>query len=316
MGSTTNYVPIRVSTLRGDLKIPFNAYIHIAGKHILYCRQGDNFEGPRLAKLKSKKLKKMFINPEQETAYRDYLSENIERAYDNKSDMSMENRSEVIHGNQQSSAEEVMDNPEDEEAYSIAKDGTEKYIDFIMNEDAAFKHVMSITNIDQSLSHHGVTVATLSLGIAQKLNLDKSHPLNLLTLGALLHDFELIHTDLDLKKPRSEFTDEENEIYKKHPKDGVARVGQLNHFDQAVTNIIMNHEELINGSGFPRGLIEKDTDAFSIIVSTANAFDRLVCFQGMPIPEALKSFMMDRLGLHPLSHMNALKSMLKDNKLL
>ncbi|MBT4761360.1 MAG: HD domain-containing protein [Bdellovibrionaceae bacterium] len=316
MEATNNYVPIRVSTLRGELKIPFNAYVRIANKHILYCRMGDSFAGDRLAKLKKKKLKKMFILDDQETQYRDYLSQSIDMAYDKNSGSSIESRADVIQGSQQASAEEVMENPEDQAAYKIAKDGTAKYVDFIMSEDAALKSVINIENTDQSLAHHGVTVATLALGMAQKLNLDKSHPLNLLTLGALLHDFELTHLDLDMSKPRSQFTEEELAAYKNHPKDGVKRVGTLNHFDQAVTDIIFNHEEFINGSGFPRGLKEKDLDLFSLITSTANAYDRLVAFECIPKTEALKRFMVESMGLHKLEHMQALKAVLKDNDIL
>ena len=59
--SANQYVPIRVSTLRGNLKIPFDAYVSVASKHILFCRKGDSFGGDRLDRLKKKKLKIMFI---------------------------------------------------------------------------------------------------------------------------------------------------------------------------------------------------------------------------------------------------------------
>ena len=51
-----DYVSIRVSTLRGDQKIDFNAYIKINEKMVLYLRRGDSFEGERLLRLKEKKL--------------------------------------------------------------------------------------------------------------------------------------------------------------------------------------------------------------------------------------------------------------------
>ena len=56
-----DYTTIRVSTLRGDQKINFDAYLKIGEKMVLYVRQGDSFEGDRLKRLKEKKLKKMFI---------------------------------------------------------------------------------------------------------------------------------------------------------------------------------------------------------------------------------------------------------------
>ena len=72
-----DYTPIRVSTLRGDLKIPFDAYVRVAGKYILYLRKGDSFEGKRLNKLKEKKLRTMFIPFDSLKHYRSYMTENI-----------------------------------------------------------------------------------------------------------------------------------------------------------------------------------------------------------------------------------------------
>ena len=51
----THYISFSVSTLRGDQKIDFNAYVRINEKYVLYVRRGDSFEGSRLLKLKEKK---------------------------------------------------------------------------------------------------------------------------------------------------------------------------------------------------------------------------------------------------------------------
>jgi hypothetical protein len=72
----------RVCTLRGDQQINFDAFVQVAGKQILYLRKGDSFEGERLKRLKAKKLRKMYIRVEDEDAYRKYMAQNIEMAYD------------------------------------------------------------------------------------------------------------------------------------------------------------------------------------------------------------------------------------------
>src|SRR6478735_8764937 len=117
-----DYVSIRVSTLRGDQKIDFNAYIKINDKMILYLRRGDSFEGERLKRLKDKKLRKMYILTDEETHYRSYLQKNIDVAYDDKSGKDMQTRAEIIQGAQQSNTEEVFENPENAESYNYAKD--------------------------------------------------------------------------------------------------------------------------------------------------------------------------------------------------
>ncbi|MBX3040515.1 MAG: HD domain-containing protein [Bdellovibrionaceae bacterium] len=301
-----SHLPIRVNTLRGDQKIDFDVYIKIADKMILYVRKGDSFEGPRLARLKEKKLKKMFIMPEEESLYRSYVQRNISMAYDDKSGKDIQTRTEIIHGQQQSNVDEVFENPETVEAYQTAKDGASKYVQFLMNNDAALHSVFNLENTDRSLSHHGVNVATLSIGLAKRLKIEDPKVIQMMSLGALLHDFGHQESSWDRSKPISQLTPEELEIYKQHPDLGSARVQDKKHFDQMVINIIAQHEECIDGSGFPRGLKENEMDSSVIIVSTSNAFDRYVAFEGLTRAEAGKRMMLERVGRHPLNQIKFL----------
>jgi len=99
------YTPIRTSVLRGDQKISFDVYVEINSKHILYLRKGDSFEGSRLLRLKDKKVKKMYITPESEQLYREYMEQNIDRAYGKNSTQNVEDRVQIAHGLQQAAVE-------------------------------------------------------------------------------------------------------------------------------------------------------------------------------------------------------------------
>lgn len=305
-----DYVSIRVSTLRGDQKIDFNAYIKINEKMILYLRRGDSFEGDRLQRLKDKKLKKMFILTDEEITYRNYLQKNIELAYDNSSNKDIQTRAEIIQGSQQNNTEEVFENPENVESYNYAKDAAGKYVSFIMSNAQALTSVMSMENADKNIAHHGVTVSTLSIALAQKLGMTDPKKTQLLTLGALLHDYGHQNSALNLSQPLDKMSPQDLATWKKHPQAGAEKVQDKKHFDQAVINIIAQHEETSNGAG-PLGLREKDTDPLAVIVSSANAMDRLITFEGVPKQEAAKKLMLDHVGKHPLQHIQFLNEIMK-----
>ncbi|NJL24356.1 MAG: HD domain-containing protein [Calothrix sp. SM1_5_4] len=182
------YSSIRVSVLRGDQKIGFDVFVQVGTKHILYLRQGDSFEGTRLARLKEKKVKKMYIREEDEQLYRDYMARNIDMAYDQKGGQSMENRAQIIQGVQQAAAEAVFESPEDAEVYQAAKEGTRRFTEFLLAEDKAIKSLLAIENTDQSLGHHGVTVASLAVEIAKITGYKETKNLSIMALGGLLHD--------------------------------------------------------------------------------------------------------------------------------
>ncbi|MCB0365576.1 MAG: HD domain-containing protein [Bdellovibrionaceae bacterium] len=310
------FLPIRVSTLRGDLKISFDAYVQVAGKFILYCRLGDSFEGSRLTRLREKKLKKLYIPPDHETAYRAYLEESIETAYDPKSEKPLNVRAEVIQGSQQAAAEEVMDAPEKKEFYDEARKGSKRFVEFLKRETFGLKAVQDVHNVDMNLAHHGVSVASLSVGIAEKLGFTEKFPLDILSLGCFLHDIEHHYTPVDYTRPLNSMNPGEKQLYLQHPQKGVDRVKGYKHFDEAVMRIILEHEEHIDGSGFPKGLRELQLDPMVMIASTANAFDRYVSFYKMSPKEALKELLVNKIAQHPLEYMKALQDELKFQSLI
>lgn len=304
-----DYVSIRVSTLRGDQKIDFNTYVKINDKMILYLRKGDSFEGARLQRLREKNLKKMFILSEEEGYYRQYLQKNIESAYQDKG-KDLSSRAEIIQGTQQSYTEEVLENPQSTAAYAVAKDAAGRYVDFMMNNTAALQAILRVENNDKNIAHHGVNVATLSIALAQRTGLTDPKKCQLLSLGALLHDIGHQGTSLVLDQKLVDMSPEDKTLWTQHPLQGANKVKDKQHFDTTVINIIAEHEETINGQG-PRGLREKDLDPLSIIVSTANAMDRLMTYENVPQEAAAKSLMLDHVGKYPLTYIQELNNILK-----
>ncbi|MDZ4661894.1 MAG: HD domain-containing phosphohydrolase [Pseudomonadota bacterium] len=308
-----DYLPVRVSTLRGDQKIDFDAYVLINDKHILYLRRGDSFEGARLNRLKEKKLRKLYILNTDEKLYRDYMNRNLDIAYNSKSNKTLEDRSQIVQGLQQNSAEEVMETPHSETSYKYAKEGAAKYVDFLLKEDQALKSILSIENTDQSIAHHGVTVSTYAVALASRLEITDPKLTQMLSLGALLHDFAIFKSELKVNRPIVELNPEEQKEYYNHPLSGSTLVKDLKHFDRPVINIILEHEEFINGSGFPKKLRESQVDPLSVIVSTANSLDRLITFEKNSAKNAAKKLMIEQVGRHPLKHIQILQKIVQEN---
>lgn len=306
-----DYVPVRVSTLRGDQKIDFDVYIKINDKMLLYLRRGDSFEGPRLSRLKAKKLKKMFIQPDDESAYRQYLHRNIEMAYDKSSEKDLATRAEIVHGDQQANAEQLFENPEAESVYQAAKDGAGRYVQFLLNENEAARAIFNAGDGDQSLSHHGVNVATLSVELGRRTGINDEKVVQLMTLGALIHDIGHQEATYSLTQNPSKYTPEELALYKEHPQ-AATKFQSLQHFDPLVTKIVAQHEECTDGSGFPLGLREKDMDPEVIVVAVANAIDRFITFEGVTRANAAKRMMMEKIGQYPLALIQQASEILKD----
>jgi putative nucleotidyltransferase with HDIG domain len=305
-----DYIPVRLSTLRGDQKIGFDVYVPIGPKNVLYLRKGDSFEGLRLTRLKEKKVNKMLILKSDEPAYREYVNRNIETAYSQNSKHSVEDRATIAHGLQQNTAENLLDNPTDVVAYHEAKTGSGMFVEFLLREEKAIKAMLAVENTDKDLAHHGVAVATYSVTIAKAVGETNPTHLIYLSLGALLHDIGHSKGKLDSTHPLSTYSKDDLAEFHKHAEVGANLVKDLAHVDNQVAQIILQHEERIDGSGFPRGLVRKDLNPLAVIVGTANALDRMIAFEKMAPAVAAKALLQEQIGRHPLEHIKALQAVI------
>lgn len=302
------YFPIRPGNLRGDQKITFDCYVKVGGKYILYCRQGESFEDDRLRRLIQKKLNYFYVRRDYEQQYQSYLRGNLDMAFDKSSSTSMDLRVQILHGAMQASSEELMETPENEIQYEATKHSMFKFQDFI-EEEGALKKVLDLENAQSSIAHHSVNVAALAISISRLLSPDNPH--EFVGTGALMHDLDHFMTKFPVEKDPSTHTEQEKAIYLRHTLAGAERLEKLKHVDKTVLSIVLEHEELIDGTGFPKKLVEKDLHPMSLVVGLANSYDRYLSFQKLSPKDALKNVLVYKMGQYPLTMLQALQELLK-----
>jgi HD-GYP domain-containing protein (c-di-GMP phosphodiesterase class II) len=209
-----------------------------------------------------------------------------------------------------------MEHPDSKAFYDLALKGTMHFSEFLKQEEEALKNIISIPNEDFSPAHHGVTVSALAIGVARRKGIADEATLSLIGLGSLVHDIEHQHTPVPLEKPKDQLTLEEQATYVLHPGNGAERVKGLDFYDPLIMKIIKEHEEYIDGTGYPSGLLEKDMDPIAMIAATANGYDKLVSFYGMDPKAALKTLLIDKLGLYSLENLQHLQAVLKQHKVV
>jgi putative nucleotidyltransferase with HDIG domain len=126
---------------------------------------------------------------------------------------------------------------------------------------------------DPYTAGHSERVSALSLQIGQQMQLSKAD-LDVLKLGALLHDIGKIGiSDAVLRKP-APLTPVEFEQIKRHPALG-ARILRLVPFLTPHLSIVELHHERPDGQGYPFGLRGTDIPLAARIVHVADAFDAM-----------------------------------------
>lgn len=120
---------------------------------------------------------------------------------------------------------------------------------------------------------HSENVMKYAVLIGEELQLPKDE-MNRLRLGALMHDVGKIGIpDNILNKPEKLSEDDIEEI-QKHPEKGFRILSAYPELSE-YGNIVLNHHEWYDGSGYPRGIQGEEIPLYSRIISVADAFDAM-----------------------------------------
>jgi putative nucleotidyltransferase with HDIG domain len=112
--------------------------------------------------------------------------------------------------------------------------------------------ILTIENRDAYTSGHQQRVANISVEIAKKLNLPEIS-INCIKVAALLHDLGKISIPAEiLNKPLS-LIDQEVDLIKRHVIKGSEIINNID-FPWPLSQIILQHHERLDGSGYPYGL--------------------------------------------------------------
>lgn len=98
-------------------------------------------------------------------------------------------------------------------------------------------------------------VSFFSIAIGKELNWVTERSVQTLGMGGMLHDIGKIKLPDNIRNKKfSEMTDEEKEIYKTHPQLGVELLQDFPFLPEPVRQIVLQHHERLDGSGYPHRL--------------------------------------------------------------
>lgn len=162
--------------------------------------------------------------------------------------------------------------------HSIDAEGAKAFVrktaESIIRTPDAQVWLTQLKNKDEYTSIHSMNVCILSLAFGRYLGLSED-TLNILGLGALLHDVGKICVPLDILLKPDKLTGKEFAVMKRHPVDGLQIVSKTGGIPSSAMDVVYSHHERASGSGYPRGLSNSDISLFTKIVAIVDVYDAI-----------------------------------------
>jgi len=303
-----NYVPVRLNTLRKKGIIYFDVYISLGERYVHYFRNAEEIDHDRVERLKSKGVRKLFILEQEESLYLKYLEDGLNALGDAK--VPAKEKGALANDTMVTVAENAEKNLESEAMFNNSKKQFEKVVEFLVSENGAMSNMLTAAGISLDNHQHAATVSTLSVAVAMKAGIKNSKDLFELGLAGLLHDIGKNKFTFNHMRPKAEFTEAERAEYKKHPRNAVDILSGKPFISPKILALVMDHEELKDGRGFPDKKNLERLDKTQEIFNMVNAFDRY-CFETNKLPQdAFKEFQTTFIGDFDLKYLSSLKEAL------
>ncbi|WP_042352228.1 HD-GYP domain-containing protein [Bacillus massiliigorillae] len=125
---------------------------------------------------------------------------------------------------------------------------------------------------DEYIFIHSFNVTLYSLAIGIKLGLSQKD-LEILGIGAILHDVGKMYVPYDILMKPGKLTQSEYIEMQKHTDYGFHILKRVATIPLLVAHCAFQHHERVDGTGYPRGLLDKDIHLFGKIIAVADVFD-------------------------------------------
>jgi HD-GYP domain-containing protein (c-di-GMP phosphodiesterase class II) len=147
-------------------------------------------------------------------------------------------------------------------------------VESLLKEEHIVLHLMSETKENENIYYHSLNVSVLAMLLGRMKNL-KSDEIKTIGMGALFHDMGKLKIPPQILRKKTPLTSAEQNFLDLHPKYGLDIINLVDTFPEAGKAIISQHHELLDGSGYPKGLTGDDIDRYAQLVSVVNRYDNL-----------------------------------------
>ena len=265
-----NFFEIRINSIAANIPIPFDVYLYVNAKPVLFRKMGEALTSDRIKSLFEHGGDKFLVPEDQRAIYLQSLK-NIIRDPSSSTEL----KSKFIKETAFLHVHDLFTKGNILPVVSEAKNLVEEMVSFVSTDIGAVTSLMRLSAHDYYTYNHCVDVAVYSIVLAKRILGEDKNLLLVAGLGGLLHDIGKRKIDFNIINKTTPLTPEEWEEIKRHPSYGQECLHEINTIPDATKAVVFEHHENFDGTGYPRGLKGDEISKIARVISIADVFDAL-----------------------------------------
>jgi putative nucleotidyltransferase with HDIG domain len=294
-----NFSRIKIDEFYSSQAVLFDIYIKLKeNKYLKILHAGDTFSKERIDKYKNeKKLDSLYFHNSDRRKFIQYNNHLAKKL--------IENRSVPIYNkvNQLKNVSEKFI----EEAYTVGlkpqvieqgREVCESVYKLIESQPDLYSVLKSFQNFDSTAFAHSFLVTLYSTAIIKQFEWQSKTTIETTAMACMFHDIGKILLPKEFINLRpKDMSPEQLEMFKKHPELGLQVVESSRAINNSVKQIILQHHEAYDGTGFPFEKKGNKILTLANIVCLADDFVHIMIDDKLQPTEALRKILTNKVGV-------------------
>lgn len=250
------YFAVPTSSFIPDTEIFFDTHVKLKeNRYVKILQKGDAFSVEMLSRFTmQKQIKNFYFLEIERKKYINYCNKLIQLSTSGLGTVKMTDNQKLntLKSGVESYIEQIFTDGLNPDAIYLGKSVTENIYGIISNQNELQEMFIKLGEFDPGAFTHAFLVTFLSNSVASRFDWYSKLNAEILSLAAMFHDIGKIKLPKELltKRPFS-MTAEEIKIYEKHSSYGAEILNEKKYISPTICQIVLEHHEAHDGSGFP-----------------------------------------------------------------
>ena len=296
-GEDTEFTKIKIGEFYSSKAVLFDVFIQLnSGKYIKILHAGDTFDQQRIDKYKNdKKIEYLWFKKTDRAKYLKYQAHLTTKIISSEK-VPIEMKARFLKNVTSKYVEEVMSEGLKPQIIEQGKQICEQVFQLVDKEKNLAKLLRGYQEFDPTSVDHSYLVTLFTTSIIKQFEWQSQATIETASMACMFHDIGKMKMPERLLEVRpGDMSAEDLELYQNHPVLGAEMVDGNNLINNSVKQIIIQHHEYFDGTGFPFKKKGAKILTLANIIALVDDFVHIMVERKMKPTDALKFILMDPL---------------------